>query len=203
MTLKNGSRRRRKRRRRILDNFQSTVFHPIELKAQIIHPSYSQQIDTKRQLSSSIFVIFLLKHRLAWKLEANREVLQWIAKDECRKDEDPLSGKRCAFVVKVLETARWTKRQRFNETDVGKEIEIGRERKRESGRGGKNMQWDFVHDKIEFAAEGYILGEACNQADTNLYGGFLTQNCGVVAVHAAKSRESCRRSVIWKLYASV
>lgn len=137
MTLKNGSRRRRRRRRRILDNFQSTVFHPIELKAQIIHPSYSQQIDTKRQLSSSIFVIFLLKHRLAWKLEANREVLQWIAKDECRKDEDPLSAKRCAFVVKVLETARWTKRQRFNETDVGKEREIGRERKRESGRGGK------------------------------------------------------------------
>lgn len=114
---------------------ESTVFHPIELKAQIIHPSYSQQIDTKRQLSSSIFTIFLLKRRLAWKLEANREVLQWIAKDECRKDEESLSAKRCAFVVKVLETARWTKRQRFNETDVGKERD--RERKKEKERGGK------------------------------------------------------------------
>lgn len=180
---------------------EEEVFHPIELKAQIIHPSYPQQIDTKRQLSSSIFTIFLLKHRLSWKLEANREVLQWIAKDECRKDEDPLSAKRCAFVVKVLETARWTKRQRFNETDVGKERDRERKKEREGER--KNMQWDFVHDKIEFAAKGYILGEACNQADTNLYGGFLTQNCGVVAVHAAKSRESCRRSVIWKLCASV
>lgn len=55
---------------------EEEVFHPIELKAQIIHPSYPQQIDTKRQLSSSIFTIFLLKHRLSWKLEANREVLQ-------------------------------------------------------------------------------------------------------------------------------